>query len=156
RLIGSIGGKDNAEVILTLADTAKEVQHLAGPTAGLNWLAWSPTGDRVAAVNGEGLFVWKASDGKLLTQAKTPGASVSWAPNGRAVSINIGGSQGIHIVELAEKSVETRLQDIGESGVAWAPNARTLTRLTPARAAVYDALKGTRLRVLTDAVEERL
>jgi len=62
-----------------------ETYSLARTVDGLaEELAWSPTGDRLAGVSGESLFVWDASTGELLAEAEVVmGArSVSWTPDG--------------------------------------------------------------------------
>jgi WD40 repeat protein len=124
-------------------------------------LAWSPSGDRIAAVyGGQGVLeldqnpttlrIWDAASGHLIcTLAGGAGEPCAWSPDGRhIVATSRGGSNGgIDSVGIWDawtgKLVSTHASGNVVKGVAWLPGGR-LTCLTETDAGVqtWDAASG--------------
>jgi WD40 repeat protein len=143
------------------AETGKEMRSLDGPARPLTFnFAWSPDGKRLAAAEPTCLQVWDVESGKedfkhaqaLFGYAASP--FIAWSPDGRTLAYNLTGNQGVETIELKAGAKPRRLEDAGGSILAWSPDGKTIARGNQHisnRVALYDALTGKRLRLLSEA-----
>jgi len=88
---------------------------------GVDELAWSPTGDRIAMGNGlEGhvaIYTF-APDGSDFTMVITGGMNAFWSPDGSQIAYGLPGRDGVSLADADGSNVRTF--DFGNSG-PWHP-----------------------------------
>ncbi len=165
RLLAS--GSADKTIRLWDATTGREVFTLQGHTGRVTALAFSPDGKRlVTASADQTVRLWDTATGQqLLALEDHQGAvtCVAYSPDGRQFAS--GGEDGVVRVRDAATgltSVEFKGHHTPVSGIAFSPDAKTVasvgrdTRISaakplgppPGEALVWDATKGTVLRVL--------
>jgi WD40 repeat protein len=97
---------------------------------GIRDVTWSPDGKYVAAVapGGDGICVWKASDGSVVTRIAGGASQVTFSANSQELAFNQGSS--VQIYDLASGKVihSFPVQDTkGELfSLAWSPDGKYL------------------------------
>jgi len=101
---------DSTQVAVSLADTQLVVQTLNGAeplrsysfTNALGHVAWSPSGQSIAAIEYTNLFVFDAHNGNLLNQFGLPSFifTLAWHPSGEQIALGCD-DHNLYLVNLA-------------------------------------------------------
>lgn len=138
----AVGIADGGLVMLDVSGSApKELAALPAHTAGTTCVAFSPDGNRLATVGGDGaLRVWSAGDDGSLVQlvrfdgqvtatgtAVSPLSTVAFAPDGRYVAA-AGADAVVRVWDVQTKSEVRGLRGHTDwvTSVAFAPNGQSL------------------------------
>ncbi len=124
------------DVMLSLTDLSSEV----------DTLAFSPTGDRLAASDQQHSVVWDLSRVRELHRfART--ISLAWSPDGKRLACGYPKAGGVSILETEKWTVQRHLEADGAAS-AWSKDAKRLSCGGQGAIAIFDAEKGELLRKL--------
>jgi serine/threonine protein kinase/WD40 repeat protein len=149
-LAGTAGG---SSIVVWDTDTGTEVCRLTAPAA-VGHLAWSPDGKRLASTGRDGLRVWDVETRKEALhypKASNQTDPPAWSPDGRCLAVNLEGNEGTVLIDAASAKERRRLDDGGNSWIAWSPDGATIARVNGEPwVRLYDVASGERRRTLTD------
>jgi hypothetical protein len=97
---------DRRVVLLDIAIAQRG--ELTGARAPIAAIAWSPSGERIAAGTDDGeLLVWRTAKGKLVARLSAPGAirAVGWLPDDDASIVALLGDGSVQVVHIDSRGV---------------------------------------------------
>jgi hypothetical protein len=120
------GGRWHPRDGLHLFDLArnKDRRFIPGANWGLQDLAWSPNGKKLAYVAGHAIYIINLERPKEITALRANSTSPSWSPNGKLIAYQGKGTWGI-TVSRPDGSHSRRLSKFG-AAPAWSPSGNLI------------------------------
>jgi hypothetical protein len=120
------GGRWHPRDGLHLFDLArnKDRRFIPGANWGLQDLAWSPNGKKLAYVAGHAIYIINLERPKEITALRANSTSPSWSPNGKLIAYQGKGTWGI-TVSRPDGSHLRRLSKFG-AAPAWSPSGNLI------------------------------
>ena len=102
----------------------KDRRFIPGANWGLQDLAWSPNGKKLAYVAGAAIYIINLERPKEITALSAHSTSPSWSPNGKLIAYQGKGTWGI-TVSRPDGSHSRRLSKFG-AAPAWSPSGNLI------------------------------
>jgi len=102
----------------------KDRRFIPGANWGLQDLAWSPNGKKLAYVAGAAIYIINLERPKEITALRANSTSPSWSPNGKLIAYQGKGTWGI-TVSRPDGSHSRRLSKFG-AAPAWSPSGNLI------------------------------
>jgi WD40 repeat protein/tRNA A-37 threonylcarbamoyl transferase component Bud32 len=149
-------------VVIRDVVTGKEIQKLGQIRNGLDRLAWSPDGKRLAQTGRDGVSEWEAATGKQIAHYQKASNRelkncnyVAWSPDGQAVALGMEYDWGVVSIEGRGGAKLRWLKERGFANVAWSPDGKTIAGVGHEGGwggwvRLFDAATGKQVRTLSE------
>lgn len=140
-----------ATVLLVDLRTGKHTELARAVDEWTNAVAFSPSGDQLAAVIGRELCFWDATTHKLLTRLPESPLFIAYGPDGKLLATSESG--GVRVYDARSFEVYRDLPNMHGAGLAFSPSGMLLA-IGGKEPTVFDVASGRRLATLRGHTDE--